>query len=77
MVLTGVVKNGTVVFDPGVSLPEGTCVEMIVQPKSAAQPGSAASPLGEELLKLAGIVKGLPPDMALNHDHYLHGQPKK
>jgi hypothetical protein len=27
--------------------------------------------------KFAGKVRGLPPDMALNHDHYLHGLPKK
>jgi len=27
--------------------------------------------------KFAGSVRGLPPDMALNHDHYLHGLPKK
>ena len=28
-------------------------------------------------MRFAGAVKGLPSDMALNHDHYLHGQPKK
>jgi hypothetical protein len=27
--------------------------------------------------RFAGTVRGLPPDMALNHDHYLHGLPKK
>jgi len=27
--------------------------------------------------RFAGAVRGLPPDMALNHDHYLHGLPKK
>ena len=27
--------------------------------------------------KFAGSVRGLPSDMALNHDHYLHGLPKK
>ncbi|HEX4085983.1 MAG TPA: hypothetical protein VHY22_13800 [Chthoniobacteraceae bacterium] len=29
------------------------------------------------LMRFAGAVKGLPSDMALNHDHYLHGLPKK
>jgi hypothetical protein len=24
-----------------------------------------------------GIAKGLPADLAENHDHYLHGRPKK
>jgi hypothetical protein len=27
--------------------------------------------------RFAGSARGLPPDMALNHDHYLHGLPKK
>jgi hypothetical protein len=29
------------------------------------------------LLKIAGRIEGLPPDFAKNHDHYLHGLPKK
>jgi len=37
----------------------------------------AASPLGELLLKFAGIADDLPPDMAKNHDHYLYGAPKR
>jgi len=32
---------------------------------------------GEALLEVAGTVKGLPADYAHNHDHYLHGAPKK
>jgi hypothetical protein len=31
---------------------------------------------GERLLKFAGRAKDLPPDIAENHDHYLHGHPK-
>ncbi len=27
--------------------------------------------------QFAGAVRGLPSDMALNHDHYLHGLAKK
>ena len=37
----------------------------------------AASPLGELLLKFAGIADDLPPDMAKNHDHYLYGALKR
>jgi hypothetical protein len=29
------------------------------------------------LRKFAGAVRGLPSDMAANHDHYLHGRPKR
>jgi hypothetical protein len=28
-------------------------------------------------LKLAGTVDDLPPDMAEQHDHYIHGTPKR
>ena len=31
----------------------------------------------EKLRSLAGTAKNLPPDMATNHDHYLHGLPKR
>jgi hypothetical protein len=29
------------------------------------------------LLEIAARIEGLPPDFAKNHDHYLHGLPKK
>jgi hypothetical protein len=29
------------------------------------------------LLEIAGRIKGLPDDFARNHDHYLHGLPRK
>ena len=32
---------------------------------------------GEALLEVAGTVEGLPPDYAENHDHYLHGIPRR
>ncbi len=31
----------------------------------------------EDLLSLAGTAKGLPRDLARNHDHYIHGTPKR
>lgn len=31
----------------------------------------------EGLLKIAARVEGLPTDFARNHDHYLHGLPRK
>ncbi len=38
----------------------------------------AASGLaGGRLKRFAGAVRGLPSDMARNHDHYLHARPKK
>ena len=32
---------------------------------------------GEALLEVAGTVEGPPPDYAENHDHYLHGPPRR
>jgi hypothetical protein len=33
--------------------------------------------IGDALLKVAGTAEGLPRDMARNHDHYLHGAPRR
>ena len=72
MTYRGRVENGVVVLDGSVRLAEGTVVR--VEPVQDTQ--SLAS-LREGLLKLAGTVKGMPSDMARNHDHYLHGAPRK
>ncbi|MBI5395687.1 MAG: hypothetical protein HZA91_10360 [Verrucomicrobia bacterium] len=39
--------------------------------------GSSKKSVWESLLEIAGTVEGLPPDYAENHDHYLHGVPKR
>jgi hypothetical protein len=46
--------------------------ELLQPPK-----GKAAKSWGEALLEIAGTAKGLPADYAHQHDHYLHGTPKK
>jgi hypothetical protein len=38
---------------------------------------AASGGIGQRLKQFAGVVQGLPSDMARNHDHYLHGRPKK
>jgi len=73
MELEGTVSNGVVVLDPGAEVPDGTRVRIVV-PKAAP---STASPLGQRLLKLAGTANDLPSDMAAQHDHYIHGMPKR
>ena len=80
--LTGTVRQGVIVIDEGVELPEGQTVKIIVQPTAPCEEKpeptqKAASPLGELLLQFAGIADDLPPDMAKNHDHYLYGTPKR
>ncbi len=72
MSFQGTIQNGVVVFDHPQQLPDGTRVEILVQEEPASQPS-----LRERLRKLAGTVDDLPADMARNHDHYIHGAPKK
>lgn len=38
---------------------------------------AASRSVGQRLKQFAGAVRGLPSDMARNHDHYLHARPKK
>ena len=71
MVYRGHVKGGVVVFDPGIQLPEG--VEVKVEPIAP----STGKTLAEQLGDLVGSVRDLPSDMAAQHDHYLHGAPKR
>jgi hypothetical protein len=79
MVLSGHVKNGTIIFDQTVTLPDGLPVrvevtENVTYPSYSDAPSETA---GRRLLKYAGKAVGLPPDAARNHDHYLHGTAKR
>ena len=71
MTYKGHVKNGVVVLDDPVKLPDGAEVRVEVL-ESKAEPT-----LADELRGVIGAVKGLPSDLARNHDHYLHGRPEK
>jgi hypothetical protein len=70
MTVEGVVRNGVIVVDPSVPLPEGTRVQVLL-------PVPEKPSLADKLLALAGTVNDLPDDMAEQHDHYLHGTPKR
>jgi len=70
------VKNGVVVFERGVVLPEGT--EVAVEPLAPIEQVPRERPtLAEQFADVIGTVPDLPPDMAAQHDHYLHGAPKR
>jgi hypothetical protein len=68
MTIKGTFKNGVVIPDEKRNIPDGTPVEILVK---------EVKPLSESLLRFAGVAKGLPPDFARNHDHYIHGAPKR
>jgi hypothetical protein len=77
MSMEGTFVNGVVVLDEPSDLPEGTRVEVVV--RSAAPPRNSAEsgPTMRNLLNLAGQGAGLPPDFAEQHDHYIHGTPRR
>ena len=71
MTYRGQVRNRVVVLEPSIELPEGTEVRVeLVTP-------SARKTLAEQLGDLVGSVPDLPTEMAEQHDHYLHGAPKR
>lgn len=70
MTIQGIIKNGVVVLDQSPPLADGTRVEVIV-----ADEGT--KPTLEGVLKLAGTLGDLPADMAEQHDHDIHGTPKR
>ncbi len=79
MICRGHVKNGVVVLDDTVTLPEGLAVQVELPAGEPEEPvlDNSRQTLGRKLLKYAGKAVGLPLDAARNHDHYLYGIPKK
>ena len=71
MTYRGHVENGQIMLDGPACLPEGATVQVeLIQP-----PGNDDD-LNAVLLRHAGKGRGLPTDLAANHDHYVHGKPK-
>jgi hypothetical protein len=71
MVYRGKVKDGVVVLDSAATLPDGLEVEVRVPDSDDDGPT-----LFERLEAVIGISRGLPTDLARNHDHYIHGRHK-
>lgn len=79
MTVHGHVENGRIILDEAVPLAEGMKVRIELLTPDAEQLAEEEQipTLNERYKSFIGIVKGLPPDYARNHDHYLHGHPKK
>lgn len=71
MILEGTIRNGSVVLDQAPVFPEGTRVEVVV--KQTRQD----TPTFLDLLEFAGCMPDMPADFAAEHDHYIHGTPKR
>jgi hypothetical protein len=74
MVLEGTIRNGTIVLDQPPPLPEGARVEVVVKEETEENPPAT---LRGVLLLSAGCLSDLPADFAEQHDHYIHGTPKR
>ena len=72
MSFTGKIQNGVVVLPPEIKLPEGTTVNI-----EAPDLSSENDPFIKAVLKLAKPRPHWPKDYALNHGHYVGGEPKK
>ena len=70
MSFTATVQNDTIKLPAGVHLPDGT--EVSIEPRE--KPGQT---FAERYAEFIGIADDLPPDFAINHDHYLHGARKQ
>jgi hypothetical protein len=77
MVYSGHIKNGVIVFDQPVALPEGLEVSVEVPATAPTKTPEERLPPTQSLLKYAGKAVGLPEDASENHDHYLYGTPKR
>ena len=72
MSVTGKIINGAVVLPPGTKLPEGAEVKI-----ETLQLLPEDDPFVAAVLKLAKPRPHLPKDYALNHGHYVRGEPRK
>jgi len=81
MTVRGKVKGNVVMLEKGASLPDGARVEIRIVKAAKSRKKSGTNVERPEpwktLLKFAGFAKGLPSDFAENHDHYIHGTPKR
>ncbi|NLF73741.1 MAG: hypothetical protein GX575_32300 [Candidatus Anammoximicrobium sp.] len=74
MLLEGTIRNGAIVLDQAPTFPEGTRVEVVVKEETATKQPKT---LRDVLLQFAGCLSDLPADFAEQHDHYIHGTPKR
>jgi hypothetical protein len=83
MTFEGHIENGQIVLDQEAPLLDGMKVRVEILKNDATEQNGTKSTanelpsLYERMKSVAGKAKGLPEDYAINHDHYLHGQPKR
>ena len=79
MTVEGRVENGHIVLNQDIALPEGmkVRVELISDAAALQKTDNAANTHFEHYKSIIGAIDDLPADFAAQHDHYVHGTPKK
>lgn len=80
MSITAIVKNDTIKLP--IHVPDGTSVEILLPDERLESPQAKPAPTAKPpafawMLEYAGCIDGLPEDFAAEHDHYIHGTPKR
>ncbi len=80
MTYLGHLENGILVLENGATIPEGARVRVELLPSIEANRESDdenGPTMYDHYKSIIGVIKDLPPDFAAQHDHYIHGTPKK
>ena len=72
MSYTGTIEDGVVKLPPEAGWPDGTTVRV-----EKVEPSQSRNELTRRLRDIAAQLHGLPADWAEQHDHYIHGTPKR
>ena len=76
MSFTATIKNGVIKLPAGIDLPDGT--EVTIEPNEpTATVAESRQSFAERYAEFIGCVHSGVGDLADNHDHYLHGAPKR
>lgn len=72
--ITAIVEKDTIKLPPGVHLPDGTAVRIETEQVAPSEKKENALAWMAEFV---GCIDTLPEDFAAEHDHYIHGTPKR
>ena len=74
---SGHVRNGAIVLDDPMELPEGKAVRIEFDEETIDADGESGPTFSERYAEICGMARSLPVDAAENHDHYLYDTPKR
>jgi len=79
MTYQGHFENGIIVLDEPVHVPDGAKVriELLAPSESPQNTATLSGTHYEHYESIIGAIEDLPRDFAAEHDHYIHGTPRK